>query len=107
MASIERIGRKHSIAYIRLLFGTAVMVGFLLLLSSAKDIRPYSQWILLLVAVVLLRTIGRWLQLHSVAWVVTAEAVDLKGGWLPWTKYQYHLPIDTIFEAYSGIGFWA
>jgi len=107
MESAEFIGKKHRIVYIRMLLGTAFWVGVLLLLATVKDIRPYSQWVLLPVGLVLLSAAFRWLELRSIAWVVTAEDVIVQGGWLPWKKYQSHLPIDTIFEAYSGIGFWA
>jgi len=107
MKSIELIGKKHRIVYIGLLVRTGVLVALLLVLRTVRDIRPYSQWILALVAIVLLGAAFMWMRLRSIAWVVTAEAVNLNGGWLPWTKYQSHLPIDTIFEAYSGIGFWA
>src|SRR5437879_13649791 len=88
MESAELIGSKHSIVYIRMLLGTAFWVGLLLLLATVKDIRPYSQWVLLLVGLVLLSAAFRWLELMSIAWVVTAEDVIVQGGWLPWKKYQ-------------------
>jgi len=107
MESAEFIGKKHSIVYIRMLLGTAFWVGLLLLLATVKDIRPYSQWVLLLVGLVLLSAAFRWLELRSIAWVVTAEDVIVQGGWLPWKKYRFDIPINSIFEAYYSIGFWA
>ena len=107
MESAEFIGKKHSIVYIRMLLGTAFWVGLLLLLATVKDIRPYSQWVLLLVGLVLLSAAFRWLELMSIAWVVTAEDVIVQGGWLPWKKYRFEIPINSVFEAYYSIGFWA
>ena len=107
MESAELIAKKHSIVYIRLLLSTGLVVGFLLLLSIAKDMQPYSRWIFLLAAVVLLRAVLRWLRLRSIAWAVRAEAVVVKGGWLPWKRYSFDIPIDTLLEAYYSIGFWA
>jgi len=107
MESAEFIGKKHRIVYIRMLLGTAFWVGLLLLLATVKDIRPYSQWVLLLVGLVLLSAAFRWLELRSIAWVVTAEDVIVQGGWLPWKKYRFDIPINSIFEAYYSIGFWA
>ena len=107
MESIELIGKKHRIVYIELLLGTGTLVALLLALRTVRDIRPYSQWILLLVAVVVLRAAFTWLRLQSIAWVVTGEDVIVKGGWLPWTKSQFAVPVDSIFEAYYSIGFWA
>ncbi|OLC96952.1 MAG: hypothetical protein AUJ00_03045 [Gemmatimonadetes bacterium 13_1_40CM_3_70_6] len=107
MESAEFIGKKHSIVYIRMLLGTAFWVGLLLLLATVKDIRPYSQWVLLLVGLVLLSAAFRWLELRSIAWVVTAEDVIVQGGWLPWKKYRFEIPINSVFEAYYSIGFLA
>jgi len=107
MESAEFIGKKHSIVYIRMLLGTAFWVGLLLLLATVKDIRPYSQWVLLLVGLVLLSAAFRWLELMSIAWVVTAEDVIVQGGWLPWKKYRFEIPINSVFEAYYSIGFMA
>jgi len=107
MESAEFIGKKHSIVYIRMLLGTAFWVGLLLLLATVKDIRPYSQWVLLLVGLVLLSAAFRWLELMSIAWVVTAEDVIVQGGWLPWKKYRFEIPINSVFEAYYSIGFLA
>ncbi|PYO43909.1 MAG: hypothetical protein DMD29_01240 [Gemmatimonadetes bacterium] len=107
MESAEFIGKKHSIVYIRMLLGTAFWVGLLLLLATVKDIRPYSQWVLLLVGLVLLSAAFRWLELRSIAWVVTAEDVIVQGGWLPWKKYRFEIPINSVFEAYYSIGFMA
>ena len=107
MESAEFIGKKHRIVYIRMLLGTAFWVGVLLLLATVKDIRPYSQWVLLLVGLVLLSAAFRWLELRSIAWVVTAEDVIVQGGWLPWKKYRFEIPINSVFEAYYSIGFLA
>jgi len=109
MESIELIGKKHRIVYIELLVATGALVALLLVLGTVRsgDLRPYSKWFLALAAIVLLRAAFKWLRLRSIAWVVTAEDVIVKGGWLPWTKSQFTVPVDSIFEAYYSIGFWA
>src|SRR5438445_11512142 len=97
MESAEFIGKKHSIVYIRMLLGTAFWVGLLLLLATVKDIRPYSQWVLLLVGLVLVSVAFRWLDLRCIAWVVPAEDAIVQGGWPPRKQDRLEIAFTSAF----------
>ena len=111
MAVSQVVGKKHAIAYLRILIG----YGFWFLLFTAVFLwlgTTTSFQVPVALALVPLALMGltafgglrSWMETKRFSWTVTDEGVDIHSGWFSWQRTKFDMPFDTIFEAYYTFG---
>jgi hypothetical protein len=104
----ERTFRKHTVAYVGLVFWTP----FILAIPLAVAVTQSGTLRLIFAGLCLLILVGRtyrFFYFRTIRWVVTDDGLRVSQGILPWRKWSFHHPYDTIFEAYynhSFLGHW-
>lgn len=109
-SQVIHVARKSFMAYVRSAMGTTFW--FVLWVIAAAVAFGFDHPIAgaILVGIGLLvvaKGVYNLFYLSTMKWVLTAEAVTVKWGILPWARTDFGHPYETIFEAYYTFGFFA
>lgn len=88
--TLQLIGRKHVVAYL----GPGIVVAIGLLLLAGGPLLGFIGVIVLGIGV------NKILHLRAARWIVTADGVSTRVGWLPWRRGGLFVPVEHVYEAY-------
>ena len=99
------VSNKHWSAYILPVF-LLLIVGLFLLMGLFLHITKINGETISGIVFSLL-SLKKIMENKSTKWILTKEGLIMKSGFLPWTKSNFEVPIENIYEAYYRFGFWA
>ena len=103
-ANTSRTFRKHFVAYVGEVLVTLILV-FIFAASASGDSGGVSSFFDLLTFLSIVRGVYRIFYLRTVRWVVSPQGLSVSRGILPWRKWYFLAPYETIFEAFSSHSF--
>ena len=95
----SRTFRKSPVAYIGSVLLTLILV-FILSAVAAGGTGGVRSFFELLTFLAVVRGIYRLFYLHTIRWVVSPQGLSVSRGILPWRKWHFLAPYETIFEAF-------
>ena len=95
----SRTFRKSPVAYIGSVLLTLILV-FILSAVAAGGTGGVRSFFELLTFLAVVRRIYRLFYLHTIRWVVSPQGLSVSRGILPWRKWHFLAPYETIFEAF-------
>jgi hypothetical protein len=104
-ASLPRTFKKSFTAYLGLFARTLLLLAVPVGVALAADSSGVQLGFGILAALILARQIYRFFYMRSIRWVVSDGHVVVRAGLLPWRKWSFDHPYETMFEAFYQHGF--